>query len=112
MSWTGREIVAFRIHAPSKVLFHNVRRLADNSTGQVERGNILTWEQRLADRQAGQPLDMQVTMTPQSILYRTLWLFAGSFLAAVVVLAALVWWTIRRGRARMAAGPASWTKRA
>jgi hypothetical protein len=112
VSWTGREIVAFRIHAPSKVLSHNVRRLADNSTGEVERGNILTWEQRLVDRQAGQPLDMQVKMTPDSILYRTLWLFAGSFLAAVIVLAALIWWTIRRGRARMAAGPASWTKRA
>ena len=107
--WTGRELVAFRLHAPSEVLYHNVRRLADDATGQIERGNILTWEQRLVDRRAGKPIDMQVEMHPQSILYRTLWLFAGSFLAAVVVLVGLVWWTIRRGRARMAAGASAWT---
>ena len=37
-------------------------------------------------------------MESQSILYRTLWLFAGAFSAAVIVLALLVWWTMRRGR--------------
>lgn len=110
-SWTGRELVAFRVHAPSKVLFHNVRSLSDDTTGQVERGNILTWEQRLVDRLAGKVLDIQVTMTPESILYRTLWLFAGSFAAAVIVLVGLIWWTIRRGRARLATGSEVWTKR-
>jgi hypothetical protein len=98
--WTGNELVAFRVHLPSRISFHNVRRLRDNVTGEIERGNILTWEQRMADRRAGAPVDMQVTMEPQSILYRTLWLFAGSFAAAMVVLAALIWWTIRRGKAR------------
>jgi hypothetical protein len=98
VNWTGDELVAFRMHLPSKVLFHNVRRLSDNATGDVERGNILTWEQRLSDRRAGLPLDMQVTMDPQSILHRTLWLFFGSFAAAVAFLAALIWWTVRKGR--------------
>ncbi len=37
-------------------------------------------------------------MESQSILYRTLWLFGGAFLAAVIVLASLIWWTMRRGR--------------
>ena len=100
VNWTGNEIVAFRVHVPSKVLFHNVRRLRDNSTGETERGNILTWEQRLADRRNGAPVDMQIRMDPQSILYRTLWLFGGSFVAAVAFLGALIWWTVRKGRRR------------
>jgi len=99
VNWTGQELVAFRLHLPSKILKHNVRRLGDNTTGEIERGNILTWEQRLTDRRAGVPLDMEVTIDPQSILYRTLWLFAGSFVAAVLVLLALIWWTMRKGRA-------------
>jgi hypothetical protein len=98
---SGKELVAFRVHLPGRVRFHNVRLLANNATGDIERGNILTWEQRFADRRASVPIVMQVTMDPQSILYRTLWLFAGSFLAAVVVLAALIWWTIRKGRQRL-----------
>jgi hypothetical protein len=102
VSWTGNELVSFRLHVPSKILFHNVRRLSDNQTGEAERGNILTWEQRLVDRRQGKPLDIQVRMDPQSILHRTLWLFAGSFLAAVVVMAALIWWVVRKGKRRAA----------
>ena len=102
VNWTGNELVAFKLHLPSKVSKHNVRRLADNATGKIERGNILTWEQRLADRRAGLPVVMQVTMSPESILYRTLWLFGGSFVAALIVLAGLVWWTIRKGRKQFA----------
>ncbi len=100
VEWTGAELVAFKLHLPSKITFHNVRNLADNSEGAPDRGNILTWEQRLTDRRAGAPVDIQVRMEAQSILYRTLWLFGGSFVAAVVVLVALIWWTIRKGRAR------------
>ena len=37
-------------------------------------------------------------MDSQSILYRTLWLFAGAFVAAVVVLMLLIWWTMRRAK--------------
>jgi hypothetical protein len=107
VTWTGNELVAFRMHLPSRISFHNVRRLQDNTTGEADRGNILTWEQRLADRRAGVPLDMQVTMDPQSILYRTLWLFAGSFAAAMLVLAALIWWTVRKGKARLSSAKQS-----
>jgi hypothetical protein len=98
VNWTGNEIVAFRMHVPSKVLFHNVRRMTDDAPGEIERGNILTWEQRLADRRAGKPIVMAVMMDPQSILYRTLWLFAGSFVAAMALLAGLIGWTIRKGK--------------
>ena len=37
-------------------------------------------------------------MDRQSILYRTLWLFGLAFLAALLVLAGLIWLTMRRGR--------------
>ncbi len=98
VNWDGSELVAFKLHLPSRVHFHNVRRLEDGTTGSVERGNILTWEQRLTDRRAGTPIEMEVQMDETSILNTTLWLFGGAFLAAVVTLVLIVWWTMRRGR--------------
>lgn len=98
--WDGTEIVAFKLHLPSRVRSHNVRLLETNEPGLTERGNILTWEQRLRDRLAGTPVDMQVSMEGGSILYRTLWLFALSFGAAMALLAAIVWMVVRRGRRR------------
>jgi hypothetical protein len=90
--------VAFRLHLPGRITFHNVKRL-DGSNGDIERGNILTWEQRLADRRMGTPVEIAVTMEAESILHRTLWLFGGSFLAAAALIATVVWWAKRRGRA-------------
>ena len=96
--WNGSELVAFKLHLPSRIFFHNVRDIDTKQTGSVERGNILRWEQRLSDRLAGVPVEMEVRMDEESILYRTLWLFAGAFAAAMVVLVSLIWWTVRRGR--------------
>lgn len=96
--WDGSEIVAFRLHLPSKILYHNARDLETNATTTPSRGNILAWEQHLADRLEGRPVDMEVRMESQSILHRTLFLFAGAFLAAVIVLALLIWWTVRKGK--------------
>jgi len=90
VGWTGRELVAFRLHLPSKIRFHNAPSKA------VERGNILTWEQSLADRRAGVPVSIEVRMEPTSILYRTLWLFAISGLAAVLVLGGIIWWVMKK----------------
>jgi hypothetical protein len=100
VNWDGSELVGFKLHAPSRVFFHNVRRLEDGSTGEPGRGNILTWEQRLADRRAGQPLRMEVRMGADSILFRTLWLFAAAFATAVAVIGALIWITVRRARVK------------
>jgi hypothetical protein len=97
VGWNGSEIVAFRLHLPSRINYHNARDLETNETRTVERGNILTWEQRLTDRLDGAPVQIEVRMDSQSILYRTLWLFAGAFTAAVLVLALLIWMTVRRG---------------
>jgi hypothetical protein len=100
VNWDGRELVGFKLHAPSRIFFHNVRRLEDGLPGESDRGNILTWEQRLADRRAGQPMLMEVRMGSESILFRTLSLFAMAFAAAVAVLAGIIWMTIRGARRR------------
>jgi hypothetical protein len=89
--WSGDELVAFRVHLPSRINFHN-------SSDNIERGNVLVWEQTLRDRLSGTPLRMEARMETQSILYRTLWLFVGTFLAALALLAVIVWWVGRKGR--------------
>lgn len=91
VGWTGEELTAFRLHLPSRITFHN-------SPLNIERGNIVVWEQPLRDRLKGSPLRMEARMEPQSILYHTLWLFGGTFMAAMVVLALIIWWVSRRGR--------------
>jgi hypothetical protein len=101
VAWDGQELVAFKLHLPSRVTYQNVRRLSDGEPGTVERGNILTWEQRLSDRMAGTPIVMEVRTEAESILYKTVTLFAGAFAAAVMVLIALIWYTVRRGRTRL-----------
>ncbi len=101
VGWTGDELVAVRLHVPSRIVYHNAPSRA------VERGNILTWEQPLRDRLAGSPLSIEVRMETQSILSRTLAVFGGAAAAALLLLAAAVWWVWRRGRAAEAAGPGS-----
>jgi len=86
--WNGREVVAFRLHLPSKIRYHNTRREV--------RGNILEWEQPLADRLRSVPLELEARMDTQSILYRTLWLFAATFVAVAVAFVGVIWWVMRR----------------
>jgi hypothetical protein len=101
VNWDGSELVGFKLHLPSRIIFHNVKRLEDGANGEPDRGNILTYEQWLRDRRAGQPMLMEVRMDSQSILYRTLWLFAGAFAAAVLLILTMVWLTVRRARKRV-----------
>ena len=96
VGWTGGEMTAFRVHVPSRINFHN-------SPLDIERGNILVWEQPLRERLAGIPLRIEARMETESILYRTLWLFAGTFAAAMAVLASLIWWVSRKGRSAVPA---------
>lgn len=88
--WTGREIVAYRLHLPSRIRW-------DNSGHDIGRGNILGWEQPLTERFRGVPLDIEARMDPQSILYRTLWLFGATFLAVAIGFGLVIWWVMRRG---------------
>ena len=104
--WKGGELVAFRLHLPSRINYYNARDVDTNQARGIQRGNIITWEQHLPDRLEGKPIAwqdgvpgvMEVRMDNQSILYRTLWLFGLAFLAAVAVLALLIWLTMRKGR--------------
>ena len=72
--------------------------LDTHETLRPERGNILTWEQYLKDRRLGTPLVMEMTMERNSILYRTLLLFAGALVTALAVMGGLIAWTMRRGK--------------
>jgi len=95
VGWTGGEVVAFRLHVPSKIAYHNTR--PDN----LRRGNILVWEQSLGDRVRGVPLVLDARMETQSILYRTLWLFGTTVVAVAVSFGLVIWWVIGR-RPRLA----------
>jgi hypothetical protein len=96
INWKGSELIGFKLHLPSKITSHNVRDVDTNETLKPERGNILTWEQHLSARRLGTPLVMEMRMERESILYRTLWLFAGAFVLALVVMAAGIAWTLKK----------------
>jgi len=91
VGWTGGEMVRFKMHLPSEIPFNN-------SPKPVQRGNILEWEQPLADRLAGVPLEIETHLEPQSILYSTLLLFGGTIVAAAMTFAIVIWLVVRHGR--------------
>jgi hypothetical protein len=97
VGWNGSELVAFRLHLPSRIIEHNSRDPDTDQPNSVQRGNIVAWEQHLADRLDGRPVQIVVRMSSESILYRTLWLFASAFAAAVLLLAGFAWWTMKKG---------------
>ncbi len=105
VGWNGSELVAFRLHLPSRIVFHNSRDIETNTPEEAQRGNILGWEQQLTDRLDGTPIAIKVEMESQSILYRTLWLFAGAFAAAMSMLALLIWWARSKGAPDDATSP-------
>jgi hypothetical protein len=82
--------VAFRLHLPSKITYQS-------TPEPPRRGNILVWEQPLAERLKGTPLEIEARMETQSILYRTLWLFGATFLAVAVAFALIISWVLKRG---------------
>jgi hypothetical protein len=96
VNWDGSEVVGFKLHLPSTILEHNAEVLDRDGPREPERGNILTWEQRLTDRRAGRPIAIDVRMDQQSILAHTLTLFGGAFAAALFTLGVVVWGLSRR----------------
>jgi hypothetical protein len=96
VGWTGGELVAFRMHLPSKIPFHNAR-------DGVQRGNILAWEQPLRERLKGTPIAIQAHMETESILARTLLLFGSTIVAAALAFALVLWWIARKGRSSQVA---------
>jgi hypothetical protein len=92
LRWAGNEQVVFKMHIPSEIPYHNA------PSRKTERGNILRWEQPLAARLNGEPIDVEVRMEPESILYSTLLLFGLTIIAAALTFGVVIWWVVRRGR--------------
>jgi hypothetical protein len=90
VGWTGGELVAFRLHLPSRVTFHNA------PSREILRGNIIAWEQSLADRREGVPIDINVRMDSESILANTLLLFGAMIVLVAVTFALFIWFIKRR----------------
>ena len=88
--WDGSELVAVRLHLPSKVTFHN------SPSKTIERGNIIVWEQPLTERQKGSPLEIVARMETQSILVRTLALFGAMAVLVVFTFIAAIWYVRSR----------------
>jgi hypothetical protein len=95
VGWDGSEVVAFRLHVPSAIVYHN--------TDGVQRGNILEWDQPLDARLKGEAIDLQVNMEPRSILHSTLLLFGATVVAAALAFAIVIWLIARKGRPEKAA---------
>jgi hypothetical protein len=89
VGWNGSEVVAFRLHLPARIRYHNA------PSRRVERGNILEWEQPLSDRLKGEPILIEARMDQQSILYSTLLLF-GSMAALVALTFAAILWRVMK----------------
>ena len=90
VGWNGDELVAVRVHLPSVVTFQNA------PSRKVERGNIVVWEQSLADRLKGVPLEIQASMEKESILFRTLALFGAMALLAAATFVGVIWYVKSR----------------
>ncbi len=87
--WQGDELVAVRVHLPSRIV-------DNNSPAPVGRGNILVWEQPLSERQKGTPLEIQAMMEKESILFRTLALFGGMALLVALTFVGAIWFVKTR----------------
>ena len=92
--WNGSELVAFRLHLPSKIAYHTNNAGVDN----YKRGNILLWEQPLTARLNGVPLLLDARMQTESILYRTLTLFGLTFLVVAAMFAIVIVAVARAGK--------------
>jgi hypothetical protein len=90
VGWNGDESVSFRAHMPSSIVYHNAG--ADG----LRRGNILVWEQPLAARLKGEPMDLEARMESQSILSRTLLLFGATAIVVAMMFAGIILWVVKK----------------
>ena len=90
VGWDGDELVAVRVHLPSVITEHNA------PSRKVERGNIVVWEQPLTERLKSVPLTIEARMQKESILFRTLALFAGMGVLVVLTFVGFIWFVRSR----------------
>jgi len=89
-------LMAVRFHLPSKLYAHK------GASDGVERGNIVSWRQPVAEALDGRPLEVGAEMDERSILLSTVLLFGGAILAALAMLASIFWAVVRRGKRDLA----------
>ena len=92
VGWKGDERVAFRMHLPSKITYHNA------GAANLRRGNILVWEQSLSDRRRGEPMALDARMQSQSILYSTILLFGLTVLLVAATFGFVILAVLRSGK--------------
>ncbi|HEX6164572.1 MAG TPA: hypothetical protein VFZ31_14475 [Vicinamibacterales bacterium] len=88
--WQGDELVAVRLHLPSRVDFHN------SPSRTIERGNIIVWEQPLTERIKGTPLTIEARMEKESILFNTLALFGAMGVLVLLTFIGAIWFVKSR----------------
>lgn len=89
-------VVAVRLHFPSKVSFHN-------STGGIERGNIISWERRVDDHFDSTPLVVDARFERRSVLATTVAVLGTAIAAVLLSVASILLWMVRKGRRQLAA---------
>ena len=90
VGWEGDELVAVRVHLPSVITEHNA------PSRRVDRGNIVAWEQLLAERIKGVPLTIEARMEKDSILFRTLALFGAMAVLVAITFVGVIWFVRSR----------------
>ena len=88
--------MAVRLHLPSKVYSHR------NAADGVERGNIVSWRQEVAEALDGRTLDLGAEMDERSILLSTVLLFGTAIALALVILTLVFYALVTRGRRDLA----------
>jgi hypothetical protein len=83
--------VGFRFHFPSPVRFHN-------APDGIRRGNILAWEQTVAEHLQGNPIQLEAHFDQTSVLAASLFLFGSAALLALTVISLGLYLTTRHGR--------------
>jgi hypothetical protein len=89
-------LLAVRFHVPSKIYGHK------NAFEGVQRGNIVGWRQDVSAGLAGRPLEIGVDMDHRSILWSTVSLFVVAIALGLSILAACLFYVLRKGRRQLA----------
>lgn len=87
-------LMAVRFHLPSEIFEHK------NAFAGVERGNILSWRRELREGMGGAPIEFGATLGAKSVLRATLGLFGLAIFTGLGMIASILFYFARRGRAR------------